>query len=237
MRILIVDQCSSAKKTSERNEPLDRETIDSTSCAELVSKEGVESYRAEELYQGRQQKRITEAKQILERASDDVGQVFISAGFGVVDGSDELPLYDVTFADMNSTEIDERAEKLGIQEDLHDIIVGGEYDIIFFALGSDYYRSAELDKILPDVSEETYVVFFNREDFEEEYNNGLSIPARTSQAKAYGTIVVALKGEYLRNFASHRAAGKDVEGVDDIKDFCEQEASPQSGLDDYSSSN
>ncbi|MCU4717589.1 hypothetical protein [Halapricum hydrolyticum] len=204
---------------------------------ELVSKEGVESYRAEELYQGRQQKRITEAKQILEQASDDVGRVFISAGFGVVDGSDELPLYDVTFADMNSTEIDERAEKLGIQEDLHDIIVGGEYDIIFFALGGDYYRSAGLDKILPDVSEETYVVFFNREDFEEEYNNGLSIPARTSQAKAYGTIVIALKGEYLRNFASHRAAGKDVEGVDDIKDFCEQEASPQSGLDDYSSSN
>lgn len=237
MRILIVDQCSSAKKTSGRNDPLGEDTIDTASRDELVEMDGVESYTAEELYQGRQQQRITEAKRSLEDAGDEVDRVFVSAGFGVVSDQEELPLYDVTFADMGAAEIDERAEDLGIHEDLRDWIVGSDYDIVFFALGSDYYRSAKLEEILPDVSEETFVVFFNRNELEEEYENGLSIAARTSEAKAYGTIVVALKGEYLRNFASHREAGDEVETVEDIEAYCREEAGSQAGLDDYSSSN
>jgi hypothetical protein len=237
MRILIVDQCSSAKKTSDRNDPLDKDAIDTTPLEELVSRDGVESYRAEELYQGRQQQRITEAKKLLEQAGDDVDRVFISAGFGLVDGSQELPIYNVTFNDAGASEIDDRSEKLGIQEDLRELISGDSYDVIFFALGSDYYRSAKLNEILPDVPETTSVVVFNREDLAGEYKNVLSIPARTSQAKTYGTIVVALKGEYLRNFASQRTAGEDIEDIDDIKHFCEQQSGSQAGLDDYPSSN
>ncbi len=237
MRILIIDQCSSAKKASHRNEPLNEDDIDSASKETLVGRDGVESYRAEELYEGRQQQRITEAKRLLETSGDEVDRVFISAGFGVVDSSEKLPLYDVTFADMNTGEIDDRAEELCIHEDLRELIVGSGYDIIFFALGSDYYRSAKLGELLPDVSEDTFVVFFNQDNFEKEYDNGISIPARTSQAKAYGTIVIALKGEYLRNFASHRANGEEVESVDDIETYCREKSNSQADLDDYSSSN
>jgi len=237
MRILIVDQCSSAKKTSERNESLHKEIIDTTPLEELINREGVESYRAEELYQGRQQQRITEATKLLDQAGDDVDRVFISAGFGLVDESEELPVYNVTFNDFEAAEIDERADQLDIQADLHRLISGDKYDIIFFALGSDYYRSANLNELLPDVPETTSVVVFNREDLDEEYDNVLSIPARTSQAKAHGTIVVALKGEYIRNFASHRAAGDSIDDMDNIKRFCEQKAGSQADLGDYSSSN
>ncbi|MUV85314.1 hypothetical protein GJ631_01615 [Natronomonas sp. CBA1123] len=237
MRILIVDQCSSAKKSSGRNDPLDRDTIDAAPPDELIGMEGAESYPAEELYQGRQQQRITEAKRLLEDAGDDVDRVFISAGFGLVGDQEELPLYDVTFADMSAAEIDDRAEALEIHEDLCDLTVGGDYDVVFFALGSDYYRSAKLEDLLPEVSNETFVVFFNQDAFEEEYDNGLSIAARTPEAKAYGTIVVALKGEYLRNFAEHRMAGDEVESIDDIEAYCTEEVGSQAGLDDYSSSN
>lgn len=233
MHILIVDQCSSAKKTSGRHDPLDKDTIDTASRDELIGKDGIETYSAEELYQGRQQERITEAKRLLENTGDEVDRVFVSAGFGVVDEQEQLPLYDVTFADMGAAEIDDRAEDLDIHEDLHDLIVGREYDVVFFALGNDYYRSAKLKKLLPDISEETFVVFFNQDAFAEEYENGLSIPARTPEAKAFGTIVVALKGEYLRNFASHRVAGNRVETLDDIETYCTEEPGSQSGLDDY----
>lgn len=233
MRILIVDQCSSAKKSSDRNAPLNRKAVDEASRETLINQDGVESYPAEELYQGRQQQRITEAKRLLEEAGDDVDRVFISAGFGVVDEQDELPLYDVTFSNMGSTEVDERAEQLRIQGDLHDLIVGGDYDVVFFALGKEYYRSANLTEIVPDVSDETLLVFFNREKFEEEYDNGLSIPAGNTQAKAYGTIALALKGEFLRNFASHRTAGDQVEDMDDIEAYCKEETDPQVNLDDY----
>lgn len=235
MHILIVDQCSSAKKGKNRHEPLDEETIDSKSRQELVEKDGVPSYRAGELYQGRQQQRITEAVETLEQAGDTVDRIFISAGFGVVGEDEKLPLYDVTFSHMSASETDQRAAKLGIHEALHEFIVGSDYDVVFFALGSEYYRSARLGELLPDVSEDTFVVFFNREEFEMEYDNGLSLEARTSQAEAYGTIVIALKGEYLRNFAENRAAGKEVEDINDIEAYCKEEAVTQADLDDYSS--
>jgi hypothetical protein len=233
MRILIVDQCSSAKKSSNRNNPLNKEAVDGASRETLINRDGVESYPAGDLYQGRQQQRITEAEKLLEDAGDDVDRVFISAGFGVVDEEDELPLYDVTFSDMGSDEVAERADRLGIQGDLHDLIVGGNYDVVFFALGNEYYRSANLTEIVPDVSDETLLVFFNRENFEEKYDNGLSIPAGNTQAKAYGTIALALKGEFLQNFASHRAAGGQVGDMDDIEAYCKEEADPQVNLDDY----
>jgi hypothetical protein len=188
MRILIVDQCSSTKKTSDRNDPLDKDAIDTTPLEELINKDGVESYRAEELYQGRQQQRITEAKKLLEQADDDVDRVFISAGFGLVDGRQELPIYKVTFNDAGASEIDDRSEKLGIQADLRELISGDSYDVIFFALGSDYYRSVKLNEILPDVPETTSVVVFNQEDLAGEYENVLSIPARNDRRRLEGRI-------------------------------------------------
>lgn len=237
MRILIVDQCSSAKKTSGRNEPLDRDTIGRLSRDELVDLDGTESYSAEDLYQGRQQQRITEARQLLEDAGDEVDRVFISAGFGLVGDKEEIPLYDVTFANMNVTEIDEQANNLEIHKDLRELIVGGGYDVVFFALGRDYCRSAKLEKIPPDISDETFLVFFNQNEFEEEYKNAISIAARTKEAKVYETIVVALKGEYIRNFALQRAAGNGIDTISDIKTYCTNEVTSQAGLEDYSSTN
>jgi hypothetical protein len=235
MRILIIDQCSGAKKSSTRTEPLDRDTIDAASRASLVAQDGVESYRAEELYEGRQQQRVTEAKQLLEQAGDEVDRVFISAGFGVVDDQEELPLYDATFAAMTDSEIDKRASKLHIYEDLRDLIVDGKYEVVFFALGSDYYRSARLNELLPAVPDETVVVLFNKEELAEEHANTISIPARTAQAKAHGTIVVALKGKYLRNFAAHRDRGAEIETIHDFKTYCTENSASQTGLGDYSS--
>ena len=237
MRVLIIDQCSGSKKSSTRNEAVDRETIDAASRASLVAQDGVESYRAEELYEGRQQQRITEAKQLLEQAGDDVDRVFVSAGFGVVDDQKELPLYDVTFADMPGPEIDERASKLHIHEDLRDLIVDGEYEVVFFALGSDYYRGARVDELISAAPEETAVVLFNKEELADGHANAISIPARTAEAKAHGTIVVALKGEYLHNFAAHRHAGDGIETIDDFKTYCTEDPASQTGLSDYSSNN
>lgn len=237
MRILIVDQCSSKKRGTDRHDPLDLETIDTESRDQLVERSGVPTYRARELYEGRQQQRISEATNMLVSAGDEVDRIFLSAGFGVVDEDESLPLYDATFADMNSSEIDSRSADLRIHEDLRTQMSNGDYDIIFFALGRDYYRSARLDDLLPHISDETFVVFFNREELEQEYDNGLSLAARTTQAKHYGTIVIALKGEYLLNFATHRKAGSQVVDVDDIEAFCKEPVSTQSGFQNYESSN
>ena len=232
MQVLIVDQCSSAKKGKGRYEPVSAETIDTTPRAELVQRDDVPAEPADELYEGRQQQRISEAVTRFEDACDDVDRVFISAGFGVVEASEPLPLYDITFADMTAAEIDDRANQLGIHDDLRDRISSNAYDIIFFALGSDYYRSARIDDLISLVQEETFVVLFNREDLADEHENAVSVSARTPDAKEYGTIVLALKGEYLVNFAVHRLNGNMPVNVADIERYCTVDPL-QSGLGDY----
>lgn len=233
MRILIVDQCCSAKKTTQRTESVPKETIDSVSREELIQQDGVESYRAAELYQGRQQSRIKEAVQTLESADDEVQRVFVSAGFGVVEASESLPSYDITFANMGVEEIRDRATQLEIYTDLREYLRQTAYDILYFALGTDYYRSIQIEELLDDISGDPYVVLFNQEEFENRDQNIISIPARTPQAEQFGTTVIALKGEYLSNFAAHRAQGDAVESYTDIEDYCQSEVSSQSGLDDY----
>lgn len=232
MQVLIVDQCSSAKKGKDRYEPISTKTIDTTPRTELVQQDDIHVEPADQLYEGRQQQRISDAVTQFEEAGDDVDRLFISAGFGVVEASESLPLYDITFSNITPAEIDERANQLGIHDDLRAHIADNAYDIIFFALGSDYYRSARIDDLIPTVPDESYVVLFNREDLADEYENAVSVSARTPDAKEYGTIVIALKGEYIANFASHRTNGDTPTDVSEIERYCTVDPL-QSGLDDY----
>ncbi|MDG5761337.1 hypothetical protein QA600_18565 [Natronococcus sp. A-GB1] len=232
MQILIVDQCSKAKKGDDRYEPVDPETIATTPRTDLISQDDIPAVPATDLYEGRQQQRITEAVNRFEEAGDAVDRIFISAGFGVIDSTDRLPPYNITFADMTSTEVDDRATQLGIYEDLRRCLDTGTYDLVFFALGSDYYRSARIEDLIEATTDAPSIVVFNREELAAEYDHVVSISARTDDAKDHGTIVIALKGQYLKNFAAHRETGKTPTETGDVKRYCTEDPY-QSGLSDY----
>jgi hypothetical protein len=71
---------------------------------------------------------------------------------------------------------------------------------------------------------------FNQEDLAASRKNVVSIPARTAEAKEHGTIVVALKGRYLQNFARHRKEGATVDEIADIVEYCTTEPTTQTGF-------
>jgi hypothetical protein len=227
LNILVVDQCSNAKKKSTLPGSVDS----SMSRQELIEHEEVPVYRARNLYEGRQQKFISNAVDSLRESKDEVDRIFISAGFGVIDENDLLPPYDMTFAGLSKDEINERSAELGIQESLSDILSSNTYDIIFFALGSDYLLSLDMEELTSKISDETMIVTFNNS--EAEGKNQVSIPARTEDAKEQGTIVVALKGRYLQNFAEHRTRGSKVEDVEDLVEYCTTQLTSQSFLYEY----
>lgn len=237
MRILIVDQCSGRKDIpSSFDEPYDEADIDSSSLDELREREGVPTQRARQLYQGRQQTYVSKAVDALREAGDTVERIFISAGFGVVDEEALLPPYDVTFADMTASEIQNRAENLEIQAGVKQRLEASPpFDIVFLALGSDYYRSLDLEAVLGSLPESTVGVVFNQEEVASGFENVISIPARNREAKEHGTIVVALKGRYLQNFAEHRANDVTVEGPDDVFEYCTTEYTTQAGFGEYDS--
>lgn len=231
MRILVIDQCSGSKDSPDWFEKYAAEEIDSHSREELLNevRDRVPGLRAEKLYTGRQQQFITEACERLRKAGDDVDRLFISAGFGLVDESTELPPYEVTFNDYSRAEIHQRGETLSIGTDIQTNLTGGQpYDIVFFALGQSYLESFDLEEVLLSLPEETTAVLFNQETLAEKREHVHSLPARTAEAKQFGTIVVAVKGQYLQHFAAHRERGTEPETGHEIVECCEAPPTSQS---------
>ena len=233
MRVLIIDQCSNSKSYPEDSIAFDASEIDDAGLDALRSRDRAASIPARKLYAGRQQQYVSDAVDSLRANGHTVDRYFISAGFGLVAENEALPPYNVTFAEMTPAEIKSRAATLEITERTRDVVSSEPYDIVFFALGSDYYRSLELSDTLSAVPEEAIGVVFNQERVADQYDNVTSISARTEQAKEHGTIVVALKGTYLKNFAENLAQGSEPTSIEDVRAACLNEPTSQKDLTEF----
>ncbi|WP_440764406.1 DUF6884 domain-containing protein [Natronorubrum sp. DTA7] len=233
MEILIIDQCSNSKSYPDESAVYDAAEIDEERLEALCERDEAVSLPARKLYTGRQQRYISEAVDSLRAGGNTVDRYFISAGFGLVEESEELPPYDVTFADMSAAEIDSRSESLQISERAQEAVASNTYDVVFLALGSDYYRALDLPNLFSALPQTTLAVTFNQEEIAARNDNVVSIPARTQQAKEQGTIVVALKGVYLKNLAGHLANGEEPTSPDDVKSACLSEPTSQKDLTEF----
>ncbi|USZ68523.1 hypothetical protein NGM10_01990 [Halorussus salilacus] len=234
MRILVIDQCSKQKEYPDNVSPLGTDVLDAHSLDELQARDDTPAIEARELYTGRQQRKITEGIRMLEQGGHEVERYFISAGFGFVEDTERLPPYDVTFAEMSDAEIDERAEQLGIADDVQAFLETElPYDIVYFALGKDYYRSINLEATLRRVPDESIGLVFNQDDDVEQFSNVVSLSARNEEAKQFETIVVALKGEYLKNLARSLARSQPVPNKSEIVDYCTSKKSSQVGFTNF----
>jgi hypothetical protein len=201
--ILIIDQCSGSKYVPDGTPECDIDEVDEHTREELLSRENVPGIQSRDLYTGRQQEYIATAVRQLRDAGHNVERHFISAGFGLVSENEKLPPYEVTFSSMKVAEIRQRSADLHIQEDLWDVLAESDYDIAFFTLGSDYYTSIDIDETVRQIPPDKIGIVFNRDLVGDQYENIISVPARTEDAERHGTIVIGLKGLYLKNFAQN----------------------------------
>jgi hypothetical protein len=208
--------------------------LDSASRKELMERPGVARIPAKKLYNGKQQLAIDSAVATLRSLDHEVTRYFVSAGFGIIGENELLPPYDATFNDLSSEAQEARANKLGISEDLGEILSSTDADIVFFPLGADYYASFDLSEALQLLADSTNAVVFNQETIANQFENVISISARTEDARDQGVTVIKLKGRYLENFANQIARGQEVDSIDDIKEFCLVQNTTQSGFDDFS---
>lgn len=219
LNILVIDQCSGSKEFPDDASVFGADETLQFSRDSLLSRDNVPGIAARDLYTGRQQNYVCDAVRRLRSNGHNVERHFISAGFGLVAEDDDLPPYEVTFSSMNVGEIRERSTKLHIQEDLRHVLKESDYDIVFFALGKDYYTSIDIDEMVQEVRSDRIGVVFNRELVEDQFDNIESVPARTEDAKQHGTIVVGLKGLYMENFAKYI---EDIEVIhpETIEELC-----------------
>ncbi|QCW03966.1 queuine tRNA-ribosyltransferase tRNA-guanine transglycosylase [Natrinema pallidum] len=200
--ILVIDQCSGSKDIPEGAPVFDDKETLQFSREELLERDNVPGINAKDLYTGRQQEFVKEAVRRLKGEGHDVERYFISAGFGLVSEDEPLPPYEVTFSSMGVADIRERSKQLSIQADLEQVLNESDYDVVFFTLGKDYYTSIDIDNMVQNVRSDRIGVVFNRELVDDQFDNIVSVPARTEDAKNHGTIVVGLKGHYMKNFAN-----------------------------------
>ncbi|WP_435344857.1 DUF6884 domain-containing protein [Haloarchaeobius sp. HRN-SO-5] len=223
--VLVIDQCSGSKDVPGDAYVFDADETLQFSRDELLARANVHGVAAKDLYTGRQQGFVKEAVRRLEEQGHDVQRYFVSAGFGLVSADDLLPPYEVTFSSMNVGEIRERSRALHIQEDVERVLAEADYDVVFFTLGSDYYTSIDIDEMVQEVRADRIGVVFNRELVDEQFDNVVSVAARTDDAKNHGTIVVGLKGLYMKNFA-RRIDDVDVLEPTVIEELCRRVDGP-----------
>ncbi|OYR50450.1 hypothetical protein DJ73_15870 [Halorubrum sp. Ea1] len=235
MRILIIDQCSGTKSHPADYPVVDQEGTKNEDIETLLQSLGIEGIRAKDLYDGKQQRRITEAVHALTTKGHNVERFFVSAGFGLVNEDQRLPPYEATFNSMSQAEIAEREERFQLTQRLRELIDTGDFDIVFLALGAKYYDTIDLNGLLSSTPVETAVVLFNQEEMEEKYEQAISVPARTEEGKEFGSTVVGLKGTYLKNFSAALCGSKDAVTPEEAAEYCQTDhsAGSQSGIGSY----
>ncbi|MCK4637147.1 MAG: hypothetical protein KAT49_04640 [Methanomicrobia archaeon] len=181
MRILVVSSCTKRKK----------EEKDKTS----------------EMYLGKQHLFVKEGVAIL-RKDNDVDWYIISAKYGLINESDVIEPYDLSFNEMSKKEIRRVSTQLGIEEKLYSIIQNQSsegrlvnlskgkicHDQAFFILGEKYLSSIEdFLKNIPIPS-----VFFTTRTIP----SAETIKCGIEEAKKYHLSVISLKGylfvEYIK---------------------------------------
>lgn len=234
MKILILDQCSGLKDYPDEVAPFEKDVLDDHSLQELLAREDSCGIAAQDLYAGRQQQKINQAVRILRTNGHEVDRYFISAGFGLIEEQQELPPYDVTFSGMSKSAIETRADRLGIPTAVWELLTSeAGYDVVFLALGTDYYHSIDLESTLETLPATSFGIVFNNEELAAQFSNVISISARTPEAKQHGTIVVALKGVYLKNFAQKLGLDDGVPTPSTIRAYCTSEDASQAGFDQF----
>ncbi len=135
MKILVLASCGKRKGLSNPN---------AATLEVLSTKERIDDYLSSEvpkvpagdLYTGPQAVALREAVKLL-REKFPTDYYIISAGFGLVRDSDELPAYDVSFNDMPLADAMIRADMLGIRDGITKL---PQYDLVLLAVGQRYSR-------------------------------------------------------------------------------------------------
>src|SRR5437667_2082133 len=162
----------------------------------------LEKYRtpATELYRGLQHTELMRGVKLLRRTFGQscIDVKIISAGFGVVDEHQLLPLYEATFADLPGSSITALSQRLRIPQTLNELM-SGSYDCAFFLLGEAYLLSLDL----PFAFAPSFPCFFlaSPKILIPDRHPYYHVPVGKDESVAFRFNQIGLKGHLFRLFA------------------------------------
>ena len=194
MKILVITSCTSWKKHKPANQ-LQPEDFLSTERLAAKSTE-LKSYEtaAAEMYTGRQHTLLmTGLEQIRESYGQKVVDLYIiSAGYGLLNESDVILPYNVTFAGLRKTELVACSNRLQLHERVETLT--DNYDLVFFLLGAEYVQALQLPFKVPEAVTQIFLLGTGSKNLVPNLPNTHFIPAGMPLARKLRTTNMALKG-------------------------------------------
>jgi len=154
--------------------------------------------RASDLYTGWQHRdMMTGVNALRQRFGAECCSVkIISAGYGLVDEGRTLVPYNATFQHKRPKWIQERAQRLGIPQDLRQTIQN--FEIVLFLLGKEYLLSTH-PPLVP-APKQRFVFLTSQRDIPM-HSSSTIISAGDNETRAFHTIATRLKGKMFELFA------------------------------------
>jgi hypothetical protein len=225
MDVLVISACSGEKCFEES--PIGAEAIDRRARRELLECYPDYVAPAAELYTGQEHGVVRDAVGKLRNHTDVTWQI-VSAGYGLVDETDDLVAYDRTFSDIEA--VCERADWMGFDPDAltHDETrqaVGreksipddlrraiDEHDLAFLVLSEPYLVAAS--DALGELPSDATVVAFASAGASEYAGEAFVVHASEEVRSALGTSWFRIRGEMLRSVIEEASDSKLEEFVE-----------------------
>src|SRR5690349_6611925 len=140
-RLLVISACSAKKNFNPPGQidPLSAKDLDDP----ILRKHGekrLEAYciPASQMYRGDGHKFVRQAVALLRERNFNLSHFILSAGYGLLNESDVIAPYNVTFAGASKSWIRDRGSKLGLRQKL--IEVASKFDRTILILGREYFE-------------------------------------------------------------------------------------------------
>ena len=172
MKILVITSCTSSKQDCE--------------------------VPAVEMYTGAQHRLLMEGlEQVRARYKEEVIDLYIiSAGYGLLNESDVIAPYNVTFTGLNKKKLLARSNSLQLHEQVEALIA--HYDFVFFLLGEKYIRALQLPFEGSDTGTQIFLLGKGYRKLIPDASNTHFVPVGNDLARELGVMGVALKGFVFR---------------------------------------
>lgn len=225
MEVLVISACS-GEKEYDGEAPVNCEDIDTKLREELVREYPQYVLPAAGMYTGRGHQQVQQAVESLEKIAN-VEWNILSAGFGLLDSSTEIPYYECTFNDWDS--VRSRAKRLGLgdgatrkqrvrrisrEKDVHSALTQKFEegpDLVFLTL-SEWYLKA-VSPALTDFPEGTTALAFAAEGYHDQVGDCHWVPAGTQERQLLGTDWFRLRGQLLRSIIENISGSGDLERI------------------------
>lgn len=160
-KILILTSCTSKKQFNPPNSLTINDFKDKDLLRARTEELTAYQCKAVDMYKGLQHINIIDGVNQLRQHNISVDVAIISAGYGLLLENEIIAPYEVTFNNMNQTELTDWSNYLNISHDVNELIK--DYDIILVMLGKKYLKTLELPFNL-DPNQNVYFFDTKKED-------------------------------------------------------------------------